>query len=156
MNEKLKSENKKNEVRILIVDDHPIVRRGLKDLIDQEPDFVVRAQAGDALEALEAVEEQPFDLAVVDISLKEINGIQLTEKIHSLYPNMPVLILTMHHEAAYCERALRAGASGYVMKNEAAEKVITAIRSLLCGKAYISETLMRNSSEQTSAEGWFY
>ena len=156
MDDKLQSENSEKKVKVLVVDDHPIVRRGLMQLINQDPDLLVCAQAQGAMEALDAVKEQTFDLAVVDISLNEINGIQLTEKIRSLYPKLPVLILTMHHEAVYCQRALRAGASGYVMKNEAAEKIITAIRQLLCGKEYISETVMRNSLGQAHAEGWCY
>ena len=154
MDDKSQSDNSKRKVKVLVVDDHPIVRRGLMQLINQEPDLLGCAQAEGAMQALDELKQQPFDLVVVDISLNEINGIQLTEKIRSLYPKLPVLIVTMHHEAVYCQRALRAGASGYVMKNEAAEKIITAIRQLLSGKKYISETVMRNPLGQPHAEGW--
>ena len=156
MKEKQQQDNGNGKVKILIVDDHSIVRRGLTQLINQEPDFVVCGQAENAMEALVAIKERSFDLAVVDISLDDINGIQLTEKIHLLCPNLPVLILTMHNEAVYAERALRAGASGYVTKNEAAEKIVTAIRQLLCGKEYFSDTVIRNSSTELRTEGWWY
>jgi len=146
MEERQQHDSGNNKVKILIVDDHSIVRRGLAQLINQEPDFVVCMEAGSAMEALAAMKEQSFDLAVVDISLDDINGIQLTEKIYSLFPKLPVLILTMHNEVVYAERALRAGAAGYVTKNEAAEKIITAIRQVLSGKEYISEKVIRNSS----------
>ena len=144
--------NGNNKVKILIVDDHSIVRRGLIQLINQEPDFVVCGQAENAMEALAAIKERSFDLAVVDVSLDNINGIQLTEKIHLLCPNLPVLILTMHNEGAYVERALRAGAAGYVTKNEAAEKIVAAIRQVLCGKEYISKTVVDNSLRRLAGE----
>jgi DNA-binding NarL/FixJ family response regulator len=156
MEEKQQQDNGNNKVKILIVDDHSIVRKGLTQLINQEPDLSVYGEAESAMEALAAIEEQSFDLAVVDISLDDINGIQLTEKINSLWPNLPVLILTMHTEAVYAERALRAGAAGYITKNEAAEKIVTAIQQVLCGKGYISETIMRNSPEEPRTEGWYY
>jgi DNA-binding NarL/FixJ family response regulator len=153
MEDKQQQDDGNNKVKILIVDDHSIVRKGLMQLIHQEPDLNVCGEAESVMEALAAIKKQSFDLAVVDISLNDINnGIQLTEKINSLCPNLPVLILTMHNEAVYAERALRAGAAGYVTKNEAAEKIVTAIRQVLCGKEYISKTVVDNSLRKLRAE----
>jgi DNA-binding NarL/FixJ family response regulator len=156
MEEKQQQQDNGNKAKILIVDDHSIVRRGLIQLINQEPDLSVCGQAENAMEALAAIKERSFDLAVVDISLDDINGIQLTEKIHLLCPNLPVLILTMHNEAVYAKRALRAGAVGYVTKNEAAEKIVTAIRQLLCGKEYISKTVVDNSLRRLADEELYF
>ena len=139
MDKKKEEVNSKDKTRILIVDDHPVVRQGLIQLINHEPDFVVSAEAENAAQALEVLEKKSVDIAVVDISLNGTNGIQLTEKIKSKYPDLPVLILTIHDEALYAKRALEAGARGYVNKREAAETVISAIRLVLSGKQYISE-----------------
>jgi DNA-binding NarL/FixJ family response regulator len=152
MEEKLQHDNDNSKISILIVDDHSIVRRGLIQLINQEPDLRVCGEAENALQALEIIEKQQVDLAIVDISLNGTNGIQLTEKIKSMRPNLPVLILTMHDEVAYAKRALRAGVEGYVTKSEAAEKIVTAIRQVLCGKEYISKTVVHNSLRKLRAE----
>ncbi|MHC4637026.1 MAG: response regulator [Planctomycetota bacterium] len=140
MNEK-KEQYEKNEgkTRILIVDDHPVVRQGLIQLINHEPDLVVSAEAENAAQALEVLEKESVDIAIVDISLNGTNGIQLTEKIKSKYPDLPVLILTIHDEAVYAKHTLEAGAKGYVNKREAAETIITAIRLVISGNEYISE-----------------
>ena len=140
MNEKREQHEKsESKTRILIVDDHPVVRQGLIQLINHESDLVVSAEAENAAQALEVLEKESVDIAVVDISLNGTNGIQLTEKIKSKYPDLPVLILTIHDEAVYAQRALEAGAKGYVNKREAAETVISAIRLVLSGKQYINE-----------------
>ena len=152
MKEKLQHDNNNSKISILIVDDHSIVRRGLIQLINQEPDLRVCGEAENAAQALEIIEKQQVDLAIVDISLNGTNGIQLTEKIKSMRPNLPVLILTMHDEVVYAKRALRAGVEGYVTKSEAAEKIVTAIRQVLCGKEYISETVVNNSLRKLRAE----
>jgi DNA-binding NarL/FixJ family response regulator len=131
----------KSKSRILIVDDHTVVRQGLILLIDQEPDLVVCAEAESAGQALEAIEKQQVDLAIVDISLDGPNGIQLTERIKSQHPQLPVLVLTMHDEELYVKRAFQAGAKGYVTKHEASGTIVTAIRLILKGKEYISETM---------------
>lgn len=139
---KKREENQdKNKSRILIVDDHTVVRQGLMLLVNQEPDLVVCDEAENASQALEAIEKQPVDLAIVDISLEGPNGIQLTERIKSRHPHLPVLVLTMHDEELYVKRAFQAGAKGYITKHEAAETIITAIRLMLSGKDYISETM---------------
>lgn len=127
--------------RILIVDDHAIVRQGLRLLIDQEPDLVVCVEADNAADALQLIEEHPIDLAIVDITLNGTSGIELTEKVRSKHPVLPILVLTMHDEALYAKRAFRAGAKGYITKHEASDTIITAIRLMLKGNDYISKTM---------------
>ena len=123
-----------NKARILIVDDHAVVRDGLRLLIDQEPDLVVCASVETAEQAIEAIEKQLVDLAIVDISLNGTSGIELTERIKLQRPLLPVLILTIHDEVLYAKRSLRAGAGGYITKHESAETIITAIRLMLNGE----------------------
>ena len=142
MDKKKEEVNSKDKTRILIVDDHPVVRQGLIQLINHEPDLVVSAEAENAAQALEVLENESVDIAVVDISLNGTNGIQLTEKIQSKYPGLPVMILTIHDETAYAKRALEAGARGYVNKTEAAEILIAAIRLVLSGKQYLKEQML--------------
>src|SRR3569832_822020 len=120
---------KKGKSRILLVDDHPIVRQGLAEMINQEKDLTVAGTAEDVHRALDAIEKLKPDLVVADISLKGSNGIELLKNIIKVrFPKMLVLVLSMHDEALYAVRALRAGAGGYIMKQEATEKVLTAIR----------------------------
>ena len=130
-----------NKTKILIVDDHPIVRQGLAELVNHEDDLVVGGQAEDAHQAMTAIKELRPDVAVVDISLKETSGMELIKDIYAQYPNLPVLALSMHDESLYAERALRAGARGYVMKQEATEKVIEAIRKIRSGEVYVSDKM---------------
>jgi DNA-binding NarL/FixJ family response regulator len=130
-----------NKTKILIVDDHPIVRQGLTELINQEDDLVVCEQAEDAAEAMGIIKKLKPDMAIVDISLKETSGMELIKDIKVKYPNLAVLALSMHDESLYAERALRAGAKGYVMKAEATEKVVTAIRKILSGQIYVSDRM---------------
>lgn len=130
-----------NKTNILIVDDHPIVRQGLTELVNQEDDLYVCGQAEDAHQAMKAVKELKPDMAIVDISLKETSGMELIKDLKARYPNLPVLALSMHDESLYAERALRAGARGYIMKAEATEKVIMAIRKTLSGEIYISDRM---------------
>jgi DNA-binding NarL/FixJ family response regulator len=138
---KRQNETKKEKTKIIIVDDHPIIRKGLSDLINQEKDLEVCGQAEDAHEGLQAVKAVNPDMVVVDISLKETSGIELIKDINTQYPNLPVLALSMHDESLYAERALRAGAKGYIMKAEATEKVVTAIRKVLRGELYVSDRM---------------
>lgn len=135
------SASEEGRTKIIIVDDHPIIRKGLSDLINQEKDLVVCGQAEDAHEAMDVIKTLKPDIAVVDISLKETSGIELIKDVRTQYPNLPVLALSMHDESLYAERALRAGAKGYIMKAEAAEKVITAIRKVLSGELYVSDRM---------------
>lgn len=141
----------KNKTRILVVDDHAIVRQGLIKLIETEFDLMVCSEAANADQALKAMAGQQYDLAIVDISLEGINGLELTEIMKLRNSKMIVLILSMYEGLFYAQRALRAGASGYVAKYEAAEKIITAIRLVLSGKIYVSDSKMVKSlSEATS------
>jgi len=140
MKSKEQHDASKNKTRILVVDDHAIVRQGLIKLIETEFDLMVCSEAENAGQALEAMGRQEFDLAIVDISLDGINGLELTEIMKLRSPKMIVLILSMYEGLFYAQRALRAGASGYVAKYEAAEKIITAIRLVLSGKIYVSDS----------------
>ena len=128
-----------NKRTVLIVDDHPIVRQGLAQLINQEKDLEVCGQAEDAHEAMQAIRQLQPDMVIVDIALKDTSGMELIKDLKVRYPDLPVLTLSMHDEAVYGERALRAGARGYVMKQEATGKVVTAIRRVLSGEVYVSE-----------------
>jgi len=125
--------------KIVIVDDHPIVRQGLAQLINQEKDLEVCGQAGDAHEALQAIRQLHPDMVIVDIGLKDTSGMELIKDLKIQYPELPVLTLSMYDESIYGERALRAGARGYVMKQEATAKVVTAIRRVLAGEVYVSD-----------------
>jgi len=129
----------RKQARVLIVDDHPIVRQGLKQLIDAEPDLVFCGEAESAPAAVRAVGEVKPDLVIVDLHLRTGDGLDLVKSIRSAHPQLPVLVLTMHDESFYAERAFRAGARGFLTKREAHENVIDAIRRLLAGEIYISE-----------------
>lgn len=125
--------------KIFIVDDHPIVRKGLAQLINQEPDMVICGEAESAQSALEFLKKIKPDLAIVDISLQGIDGIELIKKIKVRDANLPVLVVSMHDESLFAERALRVGAKGYIMKQEAIEKMMEAIRRVIKGEVYVSE-----------------
>lgn len=129
------------KIRVLIVDDHPIVRQGIAQLINQEADLVTCCEAGNAQEALDLVINEAPDILLVDISLDGVSGIELVKMLKSQHPKTPALVISMHDETLYAERALRAGARGYIMKQEATEKVLTAIRQVLNGDIYLSERM---------------
>lgn len=126
---------------IFVVDDHSVMRWGYIALINQELDLQVCGEASAALEALEKIPEASPDLAVVDISLEGMNGIELTKYLQTQHPDLPVLIVSMHDESLYGERALRAGARGYIMKREARTKIVEAIRRILNGSYYLSDAM---------------
>ena len=125
--------------RILVIDDHPIVRQGLSQLINQEEDLLVCGAAKDARSALEAIAASHPDLLIVDISLEGPDGLDLLKTVRSQNAMLPVLILSMHDESLYAERALRAGARGYIMKQAATDGLLVAIRRILEGDIYVSE-----------------
>jgi DNA-binding NarL/FixJ family response regulator len=127
--------------RVFVVDDHPIVRQGLALLIDQEPDLVVCGAAEEAESALAAIAESRPDILVIDISLPGRDGIDLLKTIRSVNSSLPILVLSMHDESTYAERALRAGANGYIMKQEATENVLVALRRILHHELYLSERI---------------
>jgi DNA-binding NarL/FixJ family response regulator len=132
---------KKDAMRVLIVDDHPLLRKGVGQLIDQERDLVVVGEAEDAHKAITAVETTRPDVALIDISLSGTSGIELLKNLNVRFPKLKMLVLSMHDESVYAHRALRAGASGYIMKQEGPEKVLTALRKVLRGEVYLSEHL---------------
>jgi DNA-binding NarL/FixJ family response regulator len=134
----------KQKNRIFIVDDHPIVRRGLGQLINQEDDLVICGEADNAETALELLKKVKPDLAIVDISLRGIDGIELTKLIKARFDSIPVLVVSMHDESLFAERALKVGARGYIMKQEAIEKMMEAIRKVLRGELYVSERVSAN------------
>ena len=128
--------------RIVIVDDHPLFRKGLEQLISSSGDaFHICGEAGDATEGMSVIRQLKPDLAIVDLSLPGANGIELIKNIRAEFQKLPVLILSMHDESLYALRALRAGAQGYVMKQEALENVVTAIREVLAGRPYLSHDM---------------
>ena len=144
-----------SKTRIMLVDDHPILREGVSQRINRESDMVVAAEAKDAHTALEMARSGKLDVAVVDIALEGSNGIELIKDFKVRYPDLPVVVLSMHDESLYAERALKAGARGYVMKNEDPSVLVQAIRHVLNGKVHLSERvtakiLNRMAGEQTT------
>ncbi len=127
--------------RILVVDDHPIVRQGLALLINREPDMVVCGEAEDAMSAMHVISSARPDVLIVDLSLSGPDGLDLLKNVRTTHPSLPVLILSMHDESIYAERALRAGANGYIMKQVATEKVLVAVRRILGGEIYVSDRI---------------
>lgn len=127
--------------RIFLVDDHTMFREGLRQLIEREPDLAVCGDASGAGEALKNIEESNPDLAIIDLSLSGGTGIDLIKTLRTKYPDLPVLVVSMHEESLYAERALHAGANGYVMKQEPAKTVKVAIRKVLAGDMHLSEKM---------------
>lgn len=124
--------------RVFLVDDHPAMRQGLKELINQESDLAVCGEAGDIPSALEGIQKMNPDIAIVDLTLKEASGLDLVKDLKIRVSSLPVLILSMHSEALYAERSIRAGARGYIMKEATTEKIVEAIRRVLGGDVYLS------------------
>ncbi len=127
--------------RILIVDDHPLVRTGLAQLIGDCPDLEICGEAGDMAEALQLVESTRPDLAIIDLSLAGGSGIDLIERIKARHKDVLMLVASMHDETLYAERVLAAGARGYINKQEAQERIIQAVRQVLAGKVYLSQQM---------------
>ena len=140
--------NMSQTTKVLLVDDHPLVREGLVNLISQEADFRICGEAGSEPQALELIRIVQPHVAIVDISLENGSGIELIKSIKAMFPAVTVLVLSMHDESLYAERALRAGARGYVMKREAAKKVIQAIRCVLAGQLYVSDKIAARMAEK--------
>jgi len=135
-------------IKILLVDDHPLVREGLVNLIGQQADLQICGEAGNEPHALEIIRSVHPDVAIVDISLENGSGIELIKSIKGMFPAVTVLVLSMHDESLYAERALRAGARGYVMKREATKKVIQAIRCVAAGQLYVSDKITAQLAEK--------
>jgi DNA-binding NarL/FixJ family response regulator len=133
---------------VFIVDDHPLLRQGLALLINREEDLAVCGEAEEAQAAMQAIPQSRPDVLIVDISLNGPDGLDLLKSIRGLYPDLPVLILSMHDEATYAERALRGRANGYIMKQEATEKVLVAVRRILNGEIYLSDRIANKLLQQ--------
>ena len=127
--------------RIFLVEDHPVMREGYVSLLNAEPDLHVVAEASSAEEGFDLAADVEYDVAIVDLSLPGVNGVELIKRLRSLDPDVKVLVVSAHDEALYAERALRAGARGYLMKHESAKQFVTAVRTVLDGELYLSESL---------------
>ena len=141
------------KIRVLLVDDHPLVREGVANLIQQQPDLEVCGQASDEPQALALVDSAKPDVAVVDILLENGSGLELIKNIKAMHPGVAMLALSMHDESLYAERALRAGARGYLMKREAAGKVIQGIRAVQAGQVFVSENVAARMAENFVGAG---
>jgi DNA-binding NarL/FixJ family response regulator len=130
-----------NKKRVLLVDDHPVLRKGLVRLIDSKGQFVVCGEASTAADAMALIRELEPDLVIADIGLPGMSGIELTKTIRAEFHQLPVLILSMHEEALYATRALRAGAMGYIVKQDAIDNIAAAIREALNGRRYLSPVI---------------
>jgi DNA-binding NarL/FixJ family response regulator len=144
------SKSQAKKTRLLILDDHPMMRDGLAQLINNEPDLSVCGQAGTGAEGLEMVASLKPDLLLADISLPDKSGIEVIKDSLALHPEVPVLAISMHDETLYAERILRAGARGYIMKQEGGQKLMVAIRQVLSGKIYVSEKISSKILESLS------
>jgi DNA-binding NarL/FixJ family response regulator len=138
--------------RVFIVDDHPLVREGLTNLINSQSDLIVCGEAKDSFEAIDAIAKEPPDVAIIDISLTNESGLELIKDLVKQFPQVAVVVLSMHDETLYAERALRAGARGYVMKHETSKSVLASIRRVIAGDIYVSERIVnRMALRLTSA-----
>lgn len=130
---------KKNAFRIIVIDDHPVLRQGIAQLIREQEEFQVVGEADDTKKAITLVQQTKPDGIVLDVSLKGASGIEAAKDIKAIYPRAKILMLSMHDENIYASRALKAGASGYIMKQESPEKVLAALRKVMNGDVYVSE-----------------
>jgi DNA-binding NarL/FixJ family response regulator len=133
--------SKKSNRTVFIVDDHPMMRQGLAQLINNEPDLTACGEAEGAQQALDFLTSHKPDLVLADISLPDKHGLELIKDIQALHPGLPVLVVSMHDESLYAERVLRAGGRGYIMKQEGGKKMMEAIRTVLSGQIYVSEKM---------------
>lgn len=150
---KNQSSLRKSKIKVLLVDDHPVLRKGLGQLINHESDMMVCGEAEDSPKAFELVGTLNPDVLVVDVSLKGGNGIELIKNIKARYPDLPILVLSMHDESLYAERALRAGSLGYIMKEEAIEQVLVAIRRVINGDIFLSDKMKSRMLQQLATGG---
>ena len=144
---------KRNARRILIVDDHPIVRQGLRRLMENEDDLTVCGEAETARDARIAIKDLNPDAVIVDISLKQGDGIELVRDVRAHHATLPLLVLSMHDEAIYAERMLSAGASGYIMKQAASEQFLISLRRVMDGGIYVSEAVGSNMIQKFASGG---
>ncbi len=139
--------------RVLIVDDHPMIRQGLRRVMDNESDLIVCAEAESVRDARTAINQSLPDVVIVDISLKQGDGMELVREVRAHHPQLPILVLSMHDELIYAERMLSAGASGYIMKQAASDQLLVAIRRVLGGGIYVSESVGANLIQKFATRG---
>jgi len=139
--------------RVFIVDDHPLVREGLTNLINGQEDLIVCGEAKDSAQALNRIAKARPDVALIDISLKNESGLELVKQLGNQFPQVAVIVVSMHDEAVYAERALRAGARGYVMKHETSKSVLASIRRVLKGGVYVSERIVNRMALRFTSLG---
>src|SRR2546421_12765350 len=137
--------------RVFIVDDHPLVRDGLANFINQQADLAVCGEAEDSAGAIAGIESCRPDVALIDISLKNESGLELVKTLQAQFAQVALIVLSMHDEALYAERALHAGARGYVMKRETTKNVLTAIRRVIEGDIYVSDRVVNSMAKRLSA-----
>jgi DNA-binding NarL/FixJ family response regulator len=137
------------KAKVLLVDDHPLVREWLANLINQQPDLKVCAETDSAPKAMQCIVAAEPEIAIVDISMEGGSGLELIKNIKATHPDVRVVVLSMHDEGLYAERALRAGARGYIMKREATKRVLQAIRCVLDGDLYLSDKMARLIAEKS-------
>jgi DNA-binding NarL/FixJ family response regulator len=139
--------------RVLIVDDHPVVRQGIKLMIEAEPDLTICGEAQSEQQARKMVRDLKPDALLVDLSLSQGDGFNVVRDVHAHFPDIRVLVLSMHDEAIYAERLLGEGAAGYIMKQAATEQLITALRTVLRGERFVSESLKHSLEARRAADG---
>lgn len=142
-----------SKIRVLIVDDHPVVRQGLKLTLASEPDFEVCGEADGETSAIQKFREQMPDLAIVDVTLKDGTGLELIKELKALQPDARILVWSMHDESLFAERAVRAGAMGYINKEQATDRVIDALRQVAAGKIYLSDQMTNRMLCRTLGAG---
>jgi DNA-binding NarL/FixJ family response regulator len=143
----------KDRKRVLLVDDHPVFREGLNSVLARESDVVVVGQAGNARQALTAIEQSKPDAVLLDLNLPDKSGLELVKDLRAIHPDLILLIISMSDEALYAERLLRAGANGYVMKEEGPEKILDALRQVLRQQIYVSERMSARILKSLSTRG---
>jgi len=145
------SEKVARKSRVFIVDDHPLVREGLANLINEQDDLIVCGEAEDSAQAITRLATVRPDVALIDISLKNESGLELVKNLGVQFPRVALIVLSMHDEALYAERALQAGARGYVMKRETTKSVLASIRHVLKGGTYVSERVVNRMAARSGA-----
>lgn len=129
-------------VKVFLADDHPIVRQGIRGMLEREPDFQVIAESGDGIETLNLVEKLKPDVLIVDLMMPGLNGLEITRQVTSRHPRLRVIVLSMHTDEAYIRQSLKNGASGYVVKDSLPQELATAVRSVLKGQRYLNPNVM--------------
>jgi two-component system, NarL family, invasion response regulator UvrY len=140
-------------IKVLLADDHDIVRAGLRRIIEDSGDIAVVAEAADGRDAIQQIQQSPPDVAVVDISMPGLDGLEVLAQMHHYYPQLPILILTMHEEEQYVVRAIAAGAKGYLTKRSAPEQLVKAIRKVQAGGSYLSDSAAESLAQSLAGGG---